>query len=359
MVYGEWKDDYTLSMALGGLTNGTNVRDMAEAYAVFPNGGYYSSSRTFTRVTQVVNGEEKLLFEMVPEEDPVIRPTTAWYMNNMLQGVFTSGGTAGGKGIRGQHAAGKTGTTSDDKDRWFAGYTPYYTAVVWCGYNRPYKINTDFNPALRLWNQIMTKLHEGLPDKDYSDPGGRRTVVYCQDSGLLATEYCAMDPRGSRAASGSVFPESYPEQNYCPYHTEEGVITICMDRSAEGVYHLAGEFCPEDRRASICPPKYERVPMGRRMLYKLTELCVKEGKLEEAESYFDEFQKIAPNDIGKLLLAYQIEAAKDGDLNKMITILELYRKNEFEERWAYELAHLYHRAGRVKECVQLCNEIIL
>ena len=80
---------------------------------------------------------------------------------------------------------------------------------------------------------------------------------------------------------------------------------------------------------------------------------------EEAESYFDEFQKIAPNDIGKLLLAYQIEAAKDGDLNKMITILELYRKNEFEERWAYELAHLYHRAGRVKECVQLCNEIIL
>ncbi|MCI9485459.1 MAG: hypothetical protein HFI64_00520 [Lachnospiraceae bacterium] len=104
---------------------------------------------------------------------------------------------------------------------------------------------------------------------------------------------------------------------------------------------------------------YERVPMGRRMLYKLTELCVKEGKLEEAESYFDEFQKIAPNDIGKLLLAYQIEAAKDGDLNKMITILELYRKNEFEERWAYELAHLYHRAGRVKECVQLCNEIIL
>ena len=262
MVNGEWMDDYTLSMALGGLTNGTNVRDMAEAYATFPNEGRYNTSRTFTKVTQVVNGEEKLLFEMIPEEDPVIRPTTAWYMNNMLQGVFTSGGTAGGKGIRGQHAAGKTGTTSDDKDRWFAGYTPYYTAVVWCGYNRPYKINTDFNPALRLWNQIMTKLHEGLPDKDYSDPGGRRTVVYCQDSGLLATEYCAMDPRGSRAASGSVFPESYPEQNYCPYHTEEGVITICMDSSAEGVYHLAGEFCPEDRRASICPPKYERVPMG-------------------------------------------------------------------------------------------------
>ncbi|KQM12621.1 hypothetical protein AOA80_01110, partial [Methanomassiliicoccales archaeon RumEn M1] len=123
MVNGEWMDDYTLSMALGGLTNGTNVRDMAEAYATFPNEGRYNTSRTFTKVTQVVNGEEKLLFEMVPEEDPVIRPTTAWYMNNMLQGVFTSGGTAGGKGIRGQHAAGKTGTTSDDRTA-VAGYTP-------------------------------------------------------------------------------------------------------------------------------------------------------------------------------------------------------------------------------------------
>ena len=104
---------------------------------------------------------------------------------------------------------------------------------------------------------------------------------------------------------------------------------------------------------------YERVPMGRRMLYKLTELCVKGGKIEEAESYFEEFQKIAPNDIGKLLLAYQIEAAKGGDPDQLITILELYRKNEFEEKWAYELAWLYHKAGRVKECVQLCNEIIL
>ena len=104
---------------------------------------------------------------------------------------------------------------------------------------------------------------------------------------------------------------------------------------------------------------YERVPMGRRMLYKLTELCVKGGEIEEAEGYFEEFQKIAPNDIGKLLLAYQIEAAKGGDINQLITILELYRKKEFEEKWAYELAYLYHKAGRVQECVQLCKEIIL
>ena len=104
---------------------------------------------------------------------------------------------------------------------------------------------------------------------------------------------------------------------------------------------------------------YERVPVGRRMLYKLTELCVKAGKLDEAEEFFEEFQEIAPNDISKLILAYQIEAARGEPLDKLIMILELYRKNEFEEKWAYELAYLYHKAGRVKECVQLCNEIIL
>ena len=104
---------------------------------------------------------------------------------------------------------------------------------------------------------------------------------------------------------------------------------------------------------------YDRVPVGRRMLYKLCELCVKAGNLDEAEDFFEEFQEIAPNDISKLILAYQIEAARGEPLEKLITILELYRKNEFEEKWAYELAYLYHKAGRVKECVQLCNEIIL
>ncbi len=104
---------------------------------------------------------------------------------------------------------------------------------------------------------------------------------------------------------------------------------------------------------------YERVPVGRRMLYKLSELCIKAGDLDEAEEFFEEFQEIAPNDISKLILAYQIEAARGEPLDKLITILELYRKNEFEEKWAYELAYLYHKAGRSKDCVQLCNEIIL
>lgn len=269
MAYGEWKTDITESLAMGGLTDGTNARDMAEAYSVFPNNGIYQGSRTFTRVTQMVDGREELLVDNTLPQDPVIKETTAWYMNNMLQRVFESGGTAKGQGIKGQHAAGKTGTTSDNKDRWFVGYTPYYTTAVWVGYERNAKINATGNPAIGLWNKVMTRLHDGLPDKDYPDPGGRRTITYCQDSGLLATEWCAMDPRGSRVASGSIFPESYPEGAYCECHTEENVVTVCTecpvlkeDGTPTGLYHLAGEFCPEESRKQICLPRFGREQLG-------------------------------------------------------------------------------------------------
>ena len=272
MVGGEMKTDITLSLALGGLTDGVNVREMAEAYSTFPNGGSYQGSRTFTKVTQMVNGEEVLLLDNTLTPEKAIKDTTAWYMNDMLQGVFDSGGTAAGRAssLRRVHAAGKTGTTSNDYDRWFVGYTPYYTAAVWTGYERGTTISgAPFNVALDLWEKVMVPLHENLPDKDYADPGGRRTITYCLDSGMLATEYCAMDPRGSRAASGSIFPEDYPTDVHCTFHTAESVVTVCTDSpilkedgSPSGSYPLAGEFCPEESRKEICYPDYERERIG-------------------------------------------------------------------------------------------------
>ena len=102
-----------------------------------------------------------------------------------------------------------------------------------------------------------------------SDPGGRRTIHYCMDSGYLATDYCAMDPRGSRIASGSIFPESFPEGQNCPYHTAESIITVCLDcpvlkddGSETGLYYQAGEFCPEESRKEICLPNFNREQIG-------------------------------------------------------------------------------------------------
>jgi penicillin-binding protein 1A len=270
MVGDEWKTDITESLAMGGLTDGTNVRDMAEAYCVFPNNGYYQGSRTFTKVTQLVDGEEVVLMEneLVPE--PSISANTAWYMNDMLKHVFDGGGTAAGRGIPGQNAAGKTGTTSDNKDRWFVGYTPYYTAAVWTGYEKGYKMNLrDVNPALVLWQKVMIPLHEGLEKKDYQDPGGRRPLTYCLDSGLPASEWCALDPRGSRVATGAVFPEDYPEGLICTAHTAETVIAVCTgcpvakeDGTPTGLYYQAGPYCPEESIKKICYPNYPREQVG-------------------------------------------------------------------------------------------------
>ena len=271
MVRGEWKTDITASLSLGGLTDGVNVRDMAEAYSTFPNNGVYQGSRTVTKITQLVDGLEVTLVDNTLQESQVIKPETAWYMNDMLQGVFASGGgTAYGLGIPGQHAGGKTGTTSENNDRWFVGYTPYYTAAVWVGYENPYKIRVPGkNPAAVLWNKVMVPLHEGLSDKDYTDPGGRRSISYCMDSGYLATPYCEMDPRGGRVATGSVFPESYPEGQTCPYHTEESVITVCLDSpvlkadgAPTGLHRLAGPACPVTSRKDICLPNFGREQIG-------------------------------------------------------------------------------------------------
>lgn len=104
---------------------------------------------------------------------------------------------------------------------------------------------------------------------------------------------------------------------------------------------------------------YERAPIGKRLLYKLTELAVKEGRLAEAEAYFREFRELAPNDPRKYLLRYMISEAKGLEPANLIPFLEAYKEYDFDERWSYELAELYHRAGREDDCVRLCDEIIL
>lgn len=265
---GKIRSDIDISpLAMGGLTKGVCTRDMAEAFATFPNSGIYTYSRTYTKVTQLVDGEEVTLLENQPAREPVIKETTAYYMNSMLTEVIT-GGTAKGYGIPGMTAAGKTGTTSENYDRWFVGYTPYYTAAVWTGYDQNEKMSTRGNPALILWNKVMTQIHQGLDNKKFPVPNGLTTVDYCLDSGMLPTEYCAMDPRGGRVGRGSVFKEDAPS-GVCTIHTAENVVTVCADcpilnsdGSETGLYHLAGPHCPVESQKQICLPNYDREQIG-------------------------------------------------------------------------------------------------
>lgn len=256
-------------LAMGGLSLGVSTRDMAEAFATFPNGGTYTYSRTYSKVTMLVDGEEQILLENPSVQEDVIKDTTAYYMNSMLQNVLESG-TARGHGVKGVRSAGKTGTTSNNYDRWFVGYTPYYTAAVWTGYDKGNeKINAKGNPALNLWEKVMNNVHAGMPNKNFPVPAGLVSVEYCKDSGLLATEYCKLDPRGSRVASDKVFKSDFPEGRYCTVHTEASLVKVCLDSpildadgNETGLYHIAGPHCPEDRTTQMSLPVYERTQVG-------------------------------------------------------------------------------------------------
>ena len=256
-------------LATGGLTDGTNTLDMAAAFAVFPNNGIYRNPRSYTRV-ETVDGE--VLLEKDSIQEIAIKESTAYYMNSMLSSVVTTGGGTAANFDSGMAIAGKTGTTDKKHDRWFVGYTPYYTAAVWVGYaNTPERVNVSGNPALNMWKLVMSDLHSGLADQQFTKPEGLKSVEVCKDSGLLVTDFCRQDIRGetdSRVISDTVFAEDAPTE-YCNVHTESSVVTICLDdpildenEQPTGMYHLAGEFCPEESKKQVSLLGYDRQDVG-------------------------------------------------------------------------------------------------
>lgn len=255
-------------LSMGGLTDGVTTRQMATAFAVFPSGGVYRTARTYTKVTHMVNGVEEILMENPTTQEQAIKPTTAYYINSMLSGVVSSGGTAGSARFSSTiDIAGKTGTTSSSFDRWFVGYTPYYTAAVWTGYEYNAKMS-GANRAISMWKLVMEDVHKGMSGKKFAEPDGLTTVTVCQDSGLLATSYCEMDPRGSRTLTDRVFREDAPTE-FCTCHTQESVVTLCKgdpilneDGSETGTWHIANEYCPADQLMQVCLAQYDRTPIG-------------------------------------------------------------------------------------------------
>ena len=153
-------------MALGQLTNGITVREMAQAYAAFPNDGVFTYSRTYTVVT---DARGNVVIDNAPETIVAFSPNTAHVMSYMLKNAAAAG-TGTEANFWSMPVAGKTGTTSDYKDRWFVGYTPYYVAAVWTGYDTPERIYVSGNPAAQIWRKIMAPIHEGLPYKDFPYP---------------------------------------------------------------------------------------------------------------------------------------------------------------------------------------------
>ena len=159
--------DYTGSSALGGFTRGASTLEMSGAYTALANGGVY---RTPSCIVRVEDSYGNVVYEHAPEEKQVYEAAAADAMTEILQGVMTNG-TAKGQGVSGMPSAGKTGTTNENKDGWFAGYTPYYTTSIWVGYDSPRWLKglTGSAYPAEIWHNFMTEIHTGLPVKNFGE----------------------------------------------------------------------------------------------------------------------------------------------------------------------------------------------
>ena len=252
MSNGSVVSDKTLaSLGLGQLSFGVTLREMTTAYSIFPNNGVYNESHSYLKVT---DADGNMVLENNYEGHVAFRENTMALMNLMLKNVIKSGTASAvtlGK-LTGIDVAGKTGSAGEVYDRWFIGYTPYYICGVWYGYDYP-KTLPGTNPCLPLFDDIMIPLHQKiLTDTLYSGETVKKFTVtndiveceYCVDSGLLASEACKHDPRGSRLQKGYFIKGTEPV-DYCQTHvmvsydTVAGGVNVCGDCPPENCINVA------------------------------------------------------------------------------------------------------------------------
>ncbi len=211
------------ALALGQFDNrkdGANPLYMASAYGTFGNNGIYTEPILYTKV---VDRTGKVLLENKPQQKKVISPQTSYIMYDLLKGPVKA--YAKGAKIGDMPVAGKTGTSESNKDLWFCGLTPYYSAAVWIGKDYPEEIRTSNGESYSgstagvLWGMIMKKAHEGLEVKDIEIPSGIIKAKVCMDSGKIPTELCYKDPRGNRIMEDLFLEDAVPT-SLCNAHIE-------------------------------------------------------------------------------------------------------------------------------------------
>ncbi len=230
-------EDYA-PLAAGAQTVGITVRDMACAFATFANGGVYRQGRTWL---YVYDSKGNLVLENTQQTEEILSSKAVNYMNYCL-GDAVDYGTGSDAAMRNAWVYGKTGTTSSNKDRWFCGYTKYYSAAVWCGYDQPeqiFLVRNWENPAAVLFRKVLQPLHEGTQKTSLVDWNKFHGVNICLDCGKQATADCDKDIRAgdgfSRVARDvRVYREDIPKEK-CDCHV---IVDYCT--GGDGV---ANEWC--------------------------------------------------------------------------------------------------------------------
>lgn len=205
-INGKVFDDSTSqTLALGGITEGVYNYEMCAAYATIANGGEYNKPTLYSKV---VDHDGNVLLDGTGESHTVLKDSTAYLLTSAMEDVVNSGtGTA--CQLPNMPVAGKTGTTTSNKDLWFCGFTPYYTCAVWGGYDDNKECNSDTSFRFRLWKGIMSRIHENLEEKDFKVPSSVERKSICTITGKLAgsgcpsiTEYFAKDTLPAETCSG-------------------------------------------------------------------------------------------------------------------------------------------------------------
>ncbi len=232
-------DENLSALGLGGFTKGVTPLNITAAYAAIANKGIYCEPIAFTKIEDK-NGN--VIYENTSDKNRVVSEQVAYLMSDILESTVSNGlaqrAQFDGANNTKIPAAGKTGTTQRKGDAWFIGYSPYYAAGVWIG-NDTYeiKLSEGSRIASHFWSAIMSEVHKGYAPKSFEVPDGIVTLDICTQSGKLAGNLCAHDPRGSMVKS-EIFIKGTEPREFCDAHKEVKI------NSSNG--KLANEFCPEE-----------------------------------------------------------------------------------------------------------------
>ena len=220
--------DANLPMALGGLTHGVTNVELCAAYAAIANNGNYIEPIYYTKI---LDHNGNVLIEKNSAGRSVIKESTAWLLTSAMEDVVNKGtGTA--CQLDNMTVAGKTGTTDAYNDLWFVGYTPYYTCAVWSGFDNNEKLPEDArNFHKNLWKKVMTRIHEGLPDKDFDMPASVEKISICEETGLL--------PRAGCPVITEYFDIGDVPTDYCDQHFYESDDTMEEYTTDEGTFNVS------------------------------------------------------------------------------------------------------------------------
>ena len=226
------------ALGLGQLNYGVTLRELTTAYTAFADGGVYHPYRSYYRVT---DSEGNILLSRADEAERILSLETAAIMTKLLEGVIESG-TSSSVTLQNLCAcAGKTGTTQNDHDRWFVGYTSSLVCGVWCGYEYPEPLEGR-NLCTSSWNAVMRRIVSERGEKrEFEIPETVVQANYCRDSGALLSTICQKDPRGNRVESGWFTAQTLPH-SLCQCHV------LCEVCKSGGVCHA---YCPDEEREEV------------------------------------------------------------------------------------------------------------